>query len=123
MSRLSYLYGTIRDLEVAALEDLGGEASVGILRREVLSLGLHSESIAVALLEEICSKMRQSREEGRVPCPSRYKATAVIGHFLALAGRQFCAVGLARVPRDVTTLDTYLADRRRAAGKVRGGAA
>ena len=113
LARLSYMYGSIRALEAAALEDLGGEANVPVLKREILAIGLHAESIAMALLNEIVTKMEQSRREGHTPAPSRYKATAVIATFLDLAARRFREVGLDRQTRRVDSYVSEVLERER----------
>lgn len=106
----------LRDLEAQALADLGGEANVSALRRELLRIGLWAEGVAMMLLREIDAKAAQARKEGATPHPSRYKATAVVGSFLDLAARRYREVGLRRVPAQVPDLrDTWRGDDREGA--------
>lgn len=110
VAAVPYLFPSLRDLEAEALADLGGVENVAALRREVLALGLHADSLVLALLAEIDAKCEQSRKRGRTPFPSRYKATAVIATFMDQAARRFREVGLARVAKRVD-LQEYLRQR------------
>jgi hypothetical protein len=114
LARVGYLIAGFADLEAQAVEDLGGEANLSALRREVLAIGLSAEGIA--LLTEFASKIHQSKAAGRTPGPSRYRATHVIATFLDLVARRFRDVGLDRRARSLGYIDSMLA---RQAGRGR----
>ena len=103
-----HLYPSMAELESAALTDLGGEESVSALHAETVRLAVWADSMVLLLMDEIRNKAEVSRCEGRTPHVSRYKATACVGSFMALAGRLFTQAGLERRARRV---DSYVAER------------